>query len=128
MTAVTPAGRSLGVGELSFPALPAAIDTPRVVLDLARLDANIARLQGELDRRSVALRPHAKTHKSIDVARRQLAAGARGITVGTLGEAEVFAGAGIRDLFLASEFPGDIADAIREKLARPRTYVVRWRD
>jgi D-serine deaminase-like pyridoxal phosphate-dependent protein len=85
----------------TFPALPDVIDTPRVVLDVARLDANIARLQAEMDARGIAVRPHAKTHKSVEVARRQLAAGARGITVGTIGEAEVFAAAGIDDLFLA---------------------------
>jgi D-serine deaminase-like pyridoxal phosphate-dependent protein len=92
---------SAPIGELSFPALPAELDTPRVVLDVPRLDANIARLQGEMDARGIALRPHAKTHKSVEVARRQLAAGARGITVGTIGEAEVFVGAGIDDVFLA---------------------------
>jgi D-serine deaminase-like pyridoxal phosphate-dependent protein len=86
---------------LTFPALPADLDTPRVVVDLARVAANIERLQSEMDRRGIALRPHAKTHKSVAVARMQLAAGARGITVGTLGEAEVFAGAGIDDVFLA---------------------------
>ena len=86
---------------LTFPALPEALDTPLVVLDMSRLDANIARLQGEMDARGIALRPHAKTHKSIEVARRQIAAGARGITVGTLGEAEVFVAAGIEEVFLA---------------------------
>ncbi|HET7702380.1 MAG TPA: alanine racemase [Candidatus Limnocylindrales bacterium] len=87
--------------DLAFAALPDGLDTPRLVLDLARVEANIARLQAELDRRGIALRPHAKTHKSVAVARMQLAAGARGITVGTLGEAEVFVGAGIPDVFLA---------------------------
>jgi D-serine deaminase-like pyridoxal phosphate-dependent protein len=86
---------------LTFPALPDGLDTPRVVLDLRRLSANIERLQAEMDRRDIALRPHAKTHKSVEVARRQIAAGARGITVGTIGEAEVFVGAGIDDVFLA---------------------------
>ena len=86
---------------LTFPLLPAGLDTPRVVLDVARLDANIAGLQREMDARGIALRPHAKTHKSVEVARRQIAAGAGGITVGTLGEAEVFVGAGIHDVFLA---------------------------
>lgn len=89
------------LGTLDFPALPAGLDTPRLVLDLVRVDANIGRLQAELDQRGIALRPHAKTHKSIALARRQLAAGARGITVGTLGEAEVFVAAGIDDVFLA---------------------------
>lgn len=86
---------------LTFPALPARLDTPRVVIDLARVAANIERLQREMDGRGIALRPHAKTHKSIAVARLQIEAGARGITVGTLGEAEVFVTAGIRDVFLA---------------------------
>ncbi len=86
---------------LTFPALPAGLDTPRVVLDLERVAANIARLQTAMDARGIALRPHAKTHKSVAIARMQLEAGARGITVGTLGEAEAFAAAGLDDLFLA---------------------------
>ncbi len=49
----------------------------------------------------VKLRPHIKTHKSIELARMQIAAGAHGLTVATLGEAEIFAEAGFRDLFLA---------------------------
>ena len=89
------------IAPIPVPRLPAGIDTPAVVVDRARMEGNIARLQAELDRRSVALRPHAKTHKSVRVAQLQLEAGARGITVGTLGEAEVFAAAGIRDLFVA---------------------------
>lgn len=87
--------------DLTFPALPAGLDSPRIVVDLERVAANIGRLQAEMDGRGIALRPHAKTHKSAAIARMQLAAGARGITVGTLGEAEVFAAAGIGDLFLA---------------------------
>jgi D-serine deaminase-like pyridoxal phosphate-dependent protein len=86
---------------LAFPALPTGLDTPRIVVDLARVDANIARLQTEMDARGIALRPHAKTHKSVAIGRRQIAGGARGLTVGTLGEAEVFVGAGIDDVFVA---------------------------
>ncbi len=86
---------------LTYPALPVGLDTPRIVVELGRVAANIARLQAEMDRRGIALRPHAKTHKSVAVARLQLEAGARGITVGTLGEAEVFVAAGIDDVFLA---------------------------
>jgi D-serine deaminase-like pyridoxal phosphate-dependent protein len=88
-------------GELTFRPLPPVLDTPCVVVDLARVRTNIERLQSEMNRRGIAVRPHAKTHKSVAVARLQLAAGARGITVGTLGEAELFAAAGIGDLFLA---------------------------
>ena len=86
---------------LTFPALPRGLDTPRIVMDLARVTANIDRLQDEMDRRGIALRPHAKTHKSVAIARMQLGHGARGITVGTIGEAEVFVDAGMADVFLA---------------------------
>jgi D-serine deaminase-like pyridoxal phosphate-dependent protein len=81
--------------------VPAGLDTPCLVLDLAKVQANIERLQRALDARRVALRPHAKTHKSLRVGRMQLEAGARGLTVGTLGEAEVFAAGGFDDLFVA---------------------------
>src|SRR6266436_9153880 len=66
-----------------------------------------------MDRRGIALRPHAKTHKSVAVARMQLAAGAHGITVGTFGEAEVFSEAGIEDLFLAYPIWAEGAKAAR---------------
>jgi D-serine deaminase-like pyridoxal phosphate-dependent protein len=78
-----------------------AIDTPAVVVDLDRLDAAIGRMAAAMADRGVDLRPHAKTHKSVEVGRRQLAAGAAGLTVGTIGEAEVFADHGLDDLFIA---------------------------
>jgi D-serine deaminase-like pyridoxal phosphate-dependent protein len=83
------------------PFLPPGLDSPALVVDLDVVEANNARLVEYLGARGVALRPHAKTHKSVALARMQLEAGARGITVGTLGEAEVFAAAGIDDLFVA---------------------------
>lgn len=88
-------------GTLSGPVLPAGIDTPAVVIDLDIVERNARRLGDELGRRGIALRPHAKTHKSVALARLQLEAGARGLTVGNLGEAEVFAAAGLDDLFIA---------------------------
>jgi D-serine deaminase-like pyridoxal phosphate-dependent protein len=78
--------------------------TPYVALDTDLLDANIAAMQRFCDDRGIALRPHAKTHKTLEIARRQLAAGAVGITVATVGEAEVFAetvAAAGRDLLVA---------------------------
>jgi D-serine deaminase-like pyridoxal phosphate-dependent protein len=78
-----------------------AIDTPALVVDLDRMDAAIARMAEAMNERGVALRPHAKTHKSLAVARRQINAGAAGLTVGTIGEAEVFADGGVDDLFIA---------------------------
>jgi len=79
----------------------ASIETPYLMVDLGRMDAAIADMAGSLAARGVALRPHAKTHKSLEVARRQLAAGAVGLTVATIGEAEVFADGGFDDLFIA---------------------------
>ena len=88
-------------GPVEVPPLPAGLDTPTLVVFVDRVVANIERLQRSLDLLGVRLRPHAKTHKSVRIARLQLEAGASGLTVGTLGEAEVFALAGIRDLFVA---------------------------
>lgn len=82
-------------------AVPVDIDTPAAVVDLRRLDRNLAAMQSLADDVGVALRPHAKTHKCTDLARRQLAAGAVGLTVATLSEAETFAAAGCRDVFVA---------------------------
>ena len=65
--------------------------TPYVQVDAGIVDANINSMQVFCDSRGIALRRHAKTHKSVDVGRRQLAAGAAGLTVATVGEGEVFA-------------------------------------
>jgi D-serine deaminase-like pyridoxal phosphate-dependent protein len=80
---------------------PAGVETPAVCVDLSRMEANIARVADQLAQRGVDLRPHAKTHKSVNVAHRQLAAGAVGITTATLGEAEVMAAGGVADVFVA---------------------------
>jgi D-serine deaminase-like pyridoxal phosphate-dependent protein len=73
-----------------------------------------------MDRRRIALRPHAKTHKSVRIGRLLIAAGAQGLTVGTLGEAETFASGGITDLFLAYPLWADAARAerLRQLLVR----------
>ena len=103
------------------PSIPPGLDTPRLVVDLDVVERNVARLQAAMDERGVRLRPHAKTHKSVRIARLQLAAGARGITVGTLGEAEVMADGGIDDLFIA--YPvwaeGSKAERLRALHDRP---------
>ena len=79
----------------------ADLETPVVVVDLDRTDARIARMAAVMRERGVALRPHVKTHKSVEFARRQVEAGAVGLTVATIGEAEVFADAGFEDIFIA---------------------------
>jgi D-serine deaminase-like pyridoxal phosphate-dependent protein len=76
------------------------LDTPVVVVDLDRMEANIAALQNYLSEHGIANRPHIKTHKSPFIAHKQLAAGASGITCQKLGEAEVMAQAGCSDIFL----------------------------
>ena len=91
------------------------MDTPAVVVDLDRVGANIAAMADAMRSRGIGLRPHAKTHKSVELARMQVAAGAVGITVGTIGEAEVFAAGGIRDIFIA--YP---VFAVEAKAARLR--------
>jgi D-serine deaminase-like pyridoxal phosphate-dependent protein len=83
------------------PVLPRDLDTPYLVVDLDVVEANATRLATALAARGIALRPHVKTHKSVGLARIQLERGAAGLTVGTLGEAEVFAAAGLTDLLLA---------------------------
>ena len=103
------------------PALPPGLDTPAVVIDLDIVERNARRLGEALGARGIALRPHAKTHKSVALGRIQLEAGARGLTVGNLGEAEVFAAGGIDDLFIA--YPvwadGPKAARLRALAARP---------
>ena len=82
-------------------AVPAGLSTPAAYIDLDVLRANIARMAARSQASGVLLRPHMKTHKCIDIGRMQVEAGAAGITVGTLHEAEVFAQAGFEDIFLA---------------------------
>lgn len=81
--------------------VPADLETPRLLLDEARMQRNIARMQARMDALRVRFRPHVKTSKCAEVARRQTAAGARGITVSTLKEAEGFAAAGFDDILYA---------------------------
>jgi D-serine deaminase-like pyridoxal phosphate-dependent protein len=75
--------------------------TPTLVIDESVLDANIAHMADFTARAGLALRPHVKTHKSIEIARRQIAAGAIGITVATLSEALIFSEAGCTNILIA---------------------------
>jgi len=71
------------------------LDTPALCVDLDRLEANIATMQAAVRRFGLATRPHAKTHRSADIAKLQMAAGAIGICCAKLGEAEALAPHGI---------------------------------
>jgi len=78
------------------------LSTPALVLDLNALERNIARMAGFSREQRVALRPHAKTHKSVRIARMQVEAGALGVCCATLGEAEVMVGGGVEGVLITS--------------------------
>ncbi|HZX56909.1 MAG TPA: alanine racemase, partial [Ilumatobacteraceae bacterium] len=81
-------------------------DTPEVAVDLGRLQANIARAASAAEAHGIGLRPHVKTHKMPQIAALQMRAGAVGIQVAKLGEAEVFAAAGVPDIFIGYPLVG----------------------
>src|SRR6202050_5016215 len=97
------------------------LDTPCVLIDVTRVEANLKRAQAYADEHRLALRPHIKTHKLTRFARRQVELGAVGITCQKLGEAEVMADAGIEDIFLPYNILGT------SKLARLRALSERVR-
>jgi D-serine deaminase-like pyridoxal phosphate-dependent protein len=77
------------------------LDTPAALVDVPRMNRNIERMQTRMNALGVRFRPHVKTTKCLEVVRAQLAAGATGITVSTLKEAEMFFAAGITDILYA---------------------------
>ncbi|MCP1907656.1 D-serine deaminase-like pyridoxal phosphate-dependent protein [Bradyrhizobium elkanii] len=86
--------------------------TPCAVIDMDRVERNIARIQKACDEAGVANRPHIKTHKNPMLAQLQIKAGAKGITCQKLGEAEIMADAGIDNILISYNLLGD------EKMAR----------
>jgi len=86
--------------------------TPAAVIDMDKVERNIARVQAACEAAGLANRPHIKTHKSPLLAKLQVAAGAKGITCQKLGEAEVMAEAGIDDILISYNLIGE------EKMAR----------
>jgi D-serine deaminase-like pyridoxal phosphate-dependent protein len=88
------------------------VETPALLVDLDKLEKNLRTMADYIKTVRAELRPHAKTHKTPEVAQRQIAAGALGITCAKLGEAEVMADAGIQDLLIANEIVG------RQKITR----------
>jgi D-serine deaminase-like pyridoxal phosphate-dependent protein len=90
------------------------IETPALLLHLDVVEQNLRSMAERARTLGVALRPHAKTHKCVELGRRQLAHGARGLTVATLVEAEAFAHAGVADITWAFPLdPSHIAHARR---------------
>lgn len=96
----------------------ARVDTPSLVLDLGPFEANLRAMQAWADRHEVALRPHAKAHKCPEIARRQLALGARGICCQKVSEALPFVAAGIHDIHISNEVVGPAKLALLGQLAR----------
>jgi len=94
------------------------LNTPALLVDLDALERNIAAMAARAARAGVSLRPHAKTHKCAEIARRQIAAGALGVCCAKLGEAEALAEAGIGGLLITSPVVGAPAVARLAALAR----------
>ena len=74
------------------------LPTPCIVVDLDMFNANVKHMADTAKTNGINVRPHVKVHKSVDVARHQMAAGAIGLTCATIAEAELFSGAGIRGI------------------------------
>lgn len=83
------------------------LETPAVIVDLDVMDQNLSRMSAYCREHHLLLRPHTKTHKIPNLAKRQIAAGATGITVAKLGEAEVMLRAGITDILIAYPIVSD---------------------
>ncbi|GAB2720883.1 alanine racemase [Arthrobacter bambusae] len=87
--------------QRALEALVDRIDTPAPIVLADVMQDNIERMQAFANQHSLDVRPHVKTHKCVEIGRRQVKAGAIGITAGNVGEAEVFAAAGFDDIFIA---------------------------
>jgi len=104
----------------------AEIPTPALLLDLDRFERNIAKMAAHVKAAGKRIRPHAKTHKCPEIARRQIAAGAVGVCVAKVGEAEVMAAAGVRNLLITTEVvgPEKIGRLLGVLRRQPETLVV----
>lgn len=94
------------------------LDTPALCVDLDALEANITTMQSRLAARGLGARPHAKTHKSADIAKKQLAAGALGICTSKVSEAEALMAAGIDRICMTTTNPA--ASKVRRAMALSR--------
>jgi D-serine deaminase-like pyridoxal phosphate-dependent protein len=103
--------RDLQPLPLAEPVPVEALPTPALVVDVAAMERNLDRMAAHLDARGVGLRPHAKMHKTPEVARRQLERGAIGICCAKVAEAEVMRAAGIERILITSPVASDDAIA-----------------
>jgi 3-hydroxy-D-aspartate aldolase len=82
------------------------VDTPALLIDLEALERNLARMASAARAAGIALRPHAKTHKSPEIALMQIAAGAVGVCCQKVSEAQVMVAGGVRDILISNEIVG----------------------
>ncbi len=102
----------------------AAIDTPSLVLDLAAFERNLDLMQARASAAGVALRPHAKAHKTPAIALAQIARGAVGICCQKVSEALPFVQAGVRDIHVSNEVVGAAKLKLLAQLARLAKFSV----
>ena len=114
-----------------MPAAPASIgipleevDTPALVVDLDALEGNIARMAKAVEGGAARLRPHAKSHKCAEIARRQIAAGAVGVCAQKVSEAEALVAGGVADVLVTNEIVGQRKVARLARLAREAKVAV----
>lgn len=114
--------RGKGVSGVTLNDLP----TPSLIIDLDRLDGNIAKMAAHAKAASINLRPHGKTHKCPEVAHRQLKAGAIGLCSATISEAERMAAAGVPGILITSESvgPNKVARLVRMTAKHSDTMAV----
>ncbi|GAA0341712.1 alanine racemase [Bacillus carboniphilus] len=113
------------------------LDTPTLLLDIDKLKENINEMAAFAKMQGISLRPHIKTHKSIEIAKLQLEAGAVGVTTAKIGEAEVMAAGGMKDILIAypisSEMKmkrliGLMEDGVDLKISVDHVQQVEWLD
>ena len=100
------------------------LDTPALFIDLDILEKNLASMAAYCREHSLALRPHTKTHKTLELAKMQLERGAQGLTVAKLGEAEVMAAAGSEEILIAYPVYGEKKAERLAKLAKENSLLV----
>src|SRR5690242_3885878 len=100
------------------------VDTPALLVDHDRLEANIGRFAWMASQAGVALRPHIKTHKTLEIAAMQVSTGAGGITCAKLSEAEIYADAGFDNIFVAYPVIGREKARRAAQLAQRCTLIV----
>ncbi|MEA2510856.1 MAG: D-threonine aldolase [Thermomicrobiales bacterium] len=104
---------------MSLVGLPISeLDTPALLIDLDPFERNIAAMAADITARNCAWRPHTKVHKTPAIAHKQIAAGAIGVACAKVGEAEVMAAAGIRDILIANQIVGPIKTRRLAQLCR----------